>query len=407
MFFRRSGHLEDRRRRLLSEESAQAPTATAARTTPTANAPARPTGDSGAATSERRRPAVERKASAGASVQRTLRLGELVPRRWSRVTMALVATAAWLALLLAVHHFGPRGLARWTDGAVAFPEALYLDAFGSLARFSYSLAMIAAAVIAHVIYSIRRHKVDDYRGRYRVWIWAAVGWLVLAIDKSTGLHTFARDLLVHFSGRTLWGDGSLWWLSAYGVYFGTVGLRMLLDLRGSRLATVTLLTGFSALLGAAVLQLGLVHLPQSVDAILVEEGLELGACWTLLWAMLLQARYVMLDAEGLIAARPRREKPRRKAEPAGDTTRTRPTPAATGSTASREPASSGVPRPLGSGRPERTTTAVLNRASLASRDEEDDEEVDEDSPRHRLSKAERKALRRQQRQSRRDDYDDD
>ena len=53
---------------------------------------------------------------------------------------------------------------------------------------------------AVLIYTLRRHRLDDYGGRYRLWLWAAACWFVMSMDEACTLHEgfklrFLRDVL--------------------------------------------------------------------------------------------------------------------------------------------------------------------------------------------------------------------
>src|SRR5205823_14278964 len=64
------------------------------------------------------------------------------------------------------------------DGRIA---AFDLDGEGSLGA-GFSAALLAlSGVTAVLIYTLRRHRLDDYRGRYRLWLWAAMCWFVMSM----------------------------------------------------------------------------------------------------------------------------------------------------------------------------------------------------------------------------------
>src|SRR5204863_398638 len=64
--------------------------------------------------------------------------------------------------------------------------ALDVAARGSLAAWYASVLLLAATGWSFIVFAIRAHRVDDYRGRYRVWLWttAALAWL--SLDEATG-----------------------------------------------------------------------------------------------------------------------------------------------------------------------------------------------------------------------------
>ena len=83
---------------------------------------------------------------------------------------------------------------RTAAGGNAPIAALDITARGSLAGWFSSLMLLAAAVMALLIHAVRKHRADDYQGRYRVWRWAAACWFLLATDRAAGLSEVARDV---------------------------------------------------------------------------------------------------------------------------------------------------------------------------------------------------------------------
>ena len=108
--------------------------------------------------------------------------------------------------------------------------ALDIGAKGSLACWFSSTMLLAASVAAMLVYGIRRHRTDDYPGKYRIWPWAAVCLLLMATDQAASLREAFRDLMIAATGTSLVGDGSLWWIIVYGILWIAVGSRVLLDM---------------------------------------------------------------------------------------------------------------------------------------------------------------------------------
>ena len=156
------------------------------------------------------------------------RLTDLVP---IRTVPWLLASLAGLGLVAALV-----GLDAWTAvldrtasrGAVA---AFALEGQGNLATWFGSMTLAAAGLAAILVYLVRQHKIDDFHGYYRVWLWAALCWFLLSADRTAGkLHAALRDLMVRLTGTPIVGDGSIWWMIAYGFLIGGVGIRLLIDM---------------------------------------------------------------------------------------------------------------------------------------------------------------------------------
>ena len=284
--FNRNGHRDDRRRRLLTEEHGSAAasgggfdTIEGKRTTQLTLHKSENYGDAG-------------------FMDEQLRLVDLIPRRVLTFALLLLLGAAAIFGLEALHVWIPNILPK-DDGRVAM---LDLTSPGSLANWFSSLMLLTAAVVSLQVYSIRRHKVDDYHGRYRVWLWAAMCWLLLATDVSTGLHQAVQQIMIGVTGTRVIGDGSIWWIVPAAFLFGAIGSRLVIDMHDNRLSTATLILSAGCYTAAVVIHTsGL--LPSGVNQILALQGTWMAGHLLLLLAMGLHARYVILDAEGLLPRR--------------------------------------------------------------------------------------------------------
>jgi hypothetical protein len=231
------------------------------------------------------------------------RLTDLVPTRLPAFLIPLVLGTAVIAGLEALYAWMPQ-LARFaTDGRVA---AFDLDGEGSLAVWFSSMTLAAAGLVAIVVYTVRRHKVDDYHGRYRIWLWAASCWLLMSLDETASLHEGFKEMMATVSGTRLFGDGSVWWVVPYFFLLGAVGTRLLVDMRCCWLSSATLVLAALCYASAVAAQLGLVLHDGGAREVMFEEGAELFGDLLLLMAMGLHARHVILDAQGLLSSsRPR------------------------------------------------------------------------------------------------------
>lgn len=278
--FRRSGQRNQRRRRLFAEEAGGAIGRTgASRASHRAQASAECPSEN--------YPDVE-------IMDEQLRLIDLIPRRLSWFGLLLLAGLAVVVGLQVLYAWMPELAAAATDGRIA---ALDLDGEGSLAAWFSSTVLILAALVAVMVYMIRRHKIDDYQGYYRVWLWAAMCWLLMSVDEASSLHEGFKEMMAAATGTRLYGDGSLWWVIPYFFLLGAVGTRLLVDMRHCRLSSAALLTAAGCYATAVAVQ---VLAKGGARAVMLEEGAEMVGNLMLLLAMGLHARYVILDAEGLL-----------------------------------------------------------------------------------------------------------
>ncbi len=397
MQFRRSNQGDDRRRRLLNEEVA-----------------AGAAGDDGASARTHAPPNRAPRYTSAAEVDQQPRVTDLIPQR--KLTLLALSAAGLLAVgaLEWLYALMPRWSELTTDGRVA---ALDLDGEGSLAAWFSSLTLTLAALAALLVYSLRRHRLDDYRARYRIWLAAAVCWAVMSIDEAGSLHEGFKEMMTIATGNRLFGDGSLWWIGVYGVVLGCLGLRLVLDMRECRASTSFLLLAAVGYVVAVVVQLELLMPQQGAKAVMLEEGCEMVGNLCLLLAMTLHARYIIRDIQGLVV---HRKKDESKSKPAKKTKQTKKSKTlAAGSNGSSEAADIAKPRSSTLVR-EKTTAAESGAPAsrkLASQSQSQGQEgkaaaTDRHSrldapeldgqPKARLSKSQRRALRKQKRREERD-----
>ena len=151
--FRRYGQRDDRRRRLLTDELANPDDWPACQAWPEEAPPPQKSEHYGDADFLERQCGCSIWSLAGWSVWC------LCWRPGRRSSSGLEASYAWM-------------LDRVADGGAPV-AALDLAAKGSLGCWFSSLLLLAAAAVAILVYAVRRHRTDDYQGRYRIWLWAA------------------------------------------------------------------------------------------------------------------------------------------------------------------------------------------------------------------------------------------
>ena len=179
----------------------------------------------------------------------------------------------------------------------------------SIATWLASLTLFLAGVICLMIFVIRRHKIDDYGGRYGLWLWSAAGCVIASVDATAGVHRLVQSTLMRLTGLALHGDGSLWWMLCVVLFGGYLAIRAFVDMRPSVLARSFLLLSALSYMGASVFHLELTRtsLPfRQIDIGLASELIENAALlvghFFLLYSLLLYARAVFLEAQRMGAA---------------------------------------------------------------------------------------------------------
>jgi len=387
MDFRRSGQLDERRRRVLRDELAQP-----AETESADSAPA-PGGGSAKGPVRAYCPAV--------LTERQLRVTDLVPVRplWAVVAILLAVTA--VAAIECVHiHVRTLDL-----GSAAHVTALDAAQRGSVAAWFGGMLLASGVMLALVTFGIRLHRVDDYRGSYRVWLWTATALAWASLDATTGIHDALGLGLARLAGKSL-DSGSfnaactVSWLAVYGLLFGTIAIRLAIEVWCSLPSLAALAIGglLYLIAGLGVLDM----LPQSgplVDSV-VRTTTVLLAHVALVSAVALYARHVYLDATGRLKVHIDPDKNRQVKKPKAKFKVVKADsefrPATKPAVAAEKSASSG-PLKFGaaaSNQPKAGAAIAKSAASSADYEDEDEDEDDDSLGGERLSRAERRRLKK-------------
>jgi hypothetical protein len=409
-----SGRADDRRRRVLTEELISGGTKQAAAQTGAASA------DADAKTS-RPRTSPSNRYGAAARMDRQPRLTDLVPKSIAGLAVWFVACAAMIGGLEALYYFMPQMAAHTTDGRIA---AFDLDGEGSLAVWFSSTTLAAAAGVAMIVYLLRKHRADDYHARYRIWIAAAICWFGMSVDESASLHEGFKEMMTGLTGERGFGDGSIWWVGAYGLILGAVGIKLVLEMRECLASTALLLLAGAAYAAAVVTQLNWILPDSGALGVMLEEGLEMGGNVLLLLSMFVHARHVILEIEGVVKPRKKKDKDKDKSEKSKAAEGPEPvktgwfrrakidpphgTPAPAGKTSDLEPVAKSARPSSGFRATAETVDASGGSSSVKKVTARFDDEEDDDDRRdgRKPNKADRKAMRRAK-ESQRRGFDDD
>lgn len=210
----------------------------------------------------------------------------------------------------AEHLFGQRlfaGGGRFARTVAAAGDVFDNRGSGGLQGWLAQAYLFMAAGVALIVRVMRRHRRDDYKGRFRAWGWLAVILVIAAVAAAVPVGRLVAAAMTDATGIVLGPDGIGWWIALATVAVVAVSLWAVIPLH-ERLATALWLTvGLTAWgVAAAATWLADGTAPRAAAG---------AAAWSLaagmlLVAMLVAARSVIREVRGQCGARkPKAVKP--------------------------------------------------------------------------------------------------
>jgi hypothetical protein len=342
----------------------------------------------------------------------------VLSERQPRVTELLPVRPLWAVCLILLGLTGVAAIEAIHIHAVTLPlhegaeQLAGLDARqrGSLASWYSSALLAMASVLALLTFGIRAHRVDDYRGRYRLWLWIAPALAWLSLDAATGVHDAIGLGITLLAGQQaisapLAATSTAMWIALYGLVLGTLGVRLAIEIWPSIPSFAALCIAGLLYLFSGLFELEMLHASTSpLIASVLESTIVMLAHLSLLASIGLFGRHVLLDAGGRLKVHidPERKKPKAKSKARLKVVKEdREQDTAKKTVAAAPAAKPGQGAPTASGGPlSARAGAGISKSSLSSPD--DDNEDDDDAyGDDQLSKTERRRLKKMARRDQR------
>jgi hypothetical protein len=336
--------------------------------------------------------------SEAAGVEHHPQITSFVPRRFRTIAVLALAGGLSTAAVEALHWFVAPQARNYGAGGL---NPFELGTPGNVAAWLSAVLLLVAAAVALLIYSLRRHRINDYRGRYRVWLAAAVACTLLSVNSVAALHVLVAAVAAQHTGWTALPDHAIWWLAVGGLPLAWISIRAWLDARESRLAAAALSVAFASYAAGVVGTLGGWPAVGAQVQPMYTAGAHLIGHWMLLIGLISYSRYLVLDAQGLIPAR-RARKPLQSKEKVQEKTDMGQRPIRTGRATDGRKTDNSVDSNAAAYRQAPATDSrkpadQIDRSRWTDGSEPDSEDYggDDDGPRDRkLTKAQRKRLRK-------------
>jgi len=237
---------------------------------------------------------------------------DLIPKRPLVVIGLFIGLVGMIAILNALAYFSTHWEAWLGKEGI---EALQLTGRSTLSAWFTSVLLVISGFASLQIYALRQHRRDDYRGSYRLWLWITLLLLIASANCVVDLSTTATNFL-QFSTNTDLTTAPVWWVMVQLSLLMLLIARGIYEIRESK-GTIALVTLVWVSYTAAIL----LKLPanervfsqiDTVDKQTVLGNLGLIGTASMAAGILLFARFVYLQALGLIAVKLRTKKSKAK-----------------------------------------------------------------------------------------------
>lgn len=387
-----------RRRRMLHEGAAASPT------TPSAG------GEPQAVTHRRYTP---REGSVSFAVA-----SSLLPR--SPLSVLAIGAAGAAAIAGLVWADGYAAVAAVGEIPTATAQLLHIDQPGGLARWYEGSLWLAVAVQSVLLFGMRKHRTDDTGTAYRWWLLVAGVAIGMSVSAATQVHSAVAQQLASLTGFSPMPLDAFWWFVPGGVLLSAVAIRSLMEMKESRIAALAgaaavATTAVSWTASAGLIPAAVAGMVPALASPLVAPVASLAGGTLALYALLGYSRRIVRETLGELsppkpAAKPTPEESE-EADAQGTAPAKKPTKRASKAEQKLKVAERTRQDEEPQDEPELVPTAAQRRAerkraaAAAKKQETDDrwtsgpegdDDYGDDGPaRRKLTKAERKRLRRE------------
>lgn len=145
-----------------------------------------------------------------------------------------------------------------TEAGLATARLLMIDQPGSLAAWWEACLWLAVAGQSLLLFGLRRQRTDDTNGAYRWWLAVAMLAVGMSLNSTTGAHSMVAAQLTDLTGFSPLAGDAFWWLLPASLVLGGVAVRSLLEVRESRVAAGLGVVGVGAAVVSYTAAAGLV-----------------------------------------------------------------------------------------------------------------------------------------------------
>ena len=225
------------------------------------------------------------------------RLVQLIPVRRSSLMLVIVgAWTIWATLLLAHYYVHVKPVS--SGGVTPVAYLVHLRSTHGIAHWLGGQLWMLTALASLMIFQLRKHKLDDYRAKYRVWGFLAVAALISSLDaSSSGLYLFGKSIDA-WALREVGYSGWSVVLATFATLVGMLGLRLCSEIKTAPMSLTFWLTGLVSWAISALIGTGLMKTPWSPTTTdMVVGGAWLGGILSVFLAAGIYLRHIYIQAQ--------------------------------------------------------------------------------------------------------------
>ncbi len=202
------------------------------------------------------------------------RLVHFIPVRPASLAMVVTGILASVGMLIGLHY------AVWIAGPDSWrstPLSLLLDVRSrvGLAGWINVQLWLVTAILCGMTFQIRKHRLDDYRAHYRIWLWLAFASLLASVEAGTGLTQVLAATMEKFGRINFGWSGRTLVEVILATSVGLLSLKICTELRGSVISQFLWLAGLVCWIPSALLASQLIKTTLRPDYV----HLYIGAFW--------------------------------------------------------------------------------------------------------------------------------
>ena len=202
--------------------------------------------------SKQSKPKISKLYSDAAKREGQLKTTDLIPKSNLMLGLVIGGCVSMLALLFLLAIASPHWSNVLSENAV---HTLSFSGQGTISSWFSSFLLLLSSMASLQIYSMRRHRNDDYRGTYKIWLWLAGLFVVASVNSVVDFRSIVHSL-ASTAGYPL-GRNLLLLVGIKFVALNVIVVRGLLEIRQSRGATVAVMLSWIAYTSALAAQIPL------------------------------------------------------------------------------------------------------------------------------------------------------